>query len=213
MEATGIICKVSGGKALISAEVNAEMLKKQRIDKCLVIFDDGRRITAKQRKCAYATIRDIADYTGHNPEYLKEWFKYEYVIETGGKYFSLSDCSVTVAREYINILMNFCLYHGIPMSAPMIERTDDINAYLYACLYYRKCAVCGRAADVHHVTGSKIGMGVDRQTAHHLNREAVALCRIHHNAAHANEREFLKENHIYGIRLDETLCERLNLRK
>ena len=120
---------------------------------------------------------------------------------------------MTVARQYINILIDFCLHYGVPVYEPMTNRTDDIDAYLYMCLYYRKCAVCGRAADVHHVTGSKIGMGADRDKAHHAGREAIALCRIHHNAAHSREREFFEENHIYGIKLDETLCERLNLRK
>ena len=155
MESVGTICKVVGNQALISVGVNPDILKKQCIEKCLVVFNDGRTITADQRRKAYATLRDIADYSGHEPEYLKEWFKYEYMIKTGGEYFSLSDCSVTVAREYINVLVDFCLRHGVPLYEPMTERTDDIGAYLYMCLYYRKCAVCGRAADVHHVTGSE----------------------------------------------------------
>lgn len=213
MESLGTIFKVVGSTALISAEINPEVIKKQNITKCLVTLNDGRTITAEQRKKAYATIRDISDYSGHAPEFLKEWFKYEYIIKTGGEYFSLSDCSVTVARQYINILIDFCLHYGVPVYEPMTNRTDDIDAYLYMCLYYRKCAVCGRAADVHHVTGSKIGMGADRDKAHHAGREAIALCRTHHNEAHSREREFFEENHIYGIKLDETLCERLNLRK
>lgn len=213
MESVGTICKVVGNQALISVGVNPDILKKQCIEKCLVVFNDGRTITAEQRKKAYATIRDISDYSGHAPEFLKEWFKYEYIIKTGGKYFSLSDCSVTVARQYINVLIDFCLHYGVPVYEPMTDRTDDIDAYLYMCLYYRKCAVCGRAADVHHVTGSKIGMGADRDKAHHVGREAIALCRTHHNEAHSREKEFFEENHIYGIKLDETLCERLNLRK
>ena len=213
MESVGTICKVVGNQALISVGVNPDILKKQCIEKCLVVFNDGRTITADQRRKAYATIRDISDYSGHAPEFLKEWFKYEYIIKTGGKYFSLSDCSVTVARQYINVLIDFCLHYGVPVYEPMTDRTDDIDAYLYMCLYYRKCAVCGRAADVHHVTGSKIGMGADRDKAHHVGREAIALCRTHHNEAHSREKEFFEENHIYGIKLDETLCERLNLRK
>lgn len=213
MESLGTIFKVVGTTALISAEINPEVIKKQNITKCLVTLNDGRTITAEQRKKAYATIRDISDYSGHAPEFLKEWFKYEYIIKTGGEYFSLSDCSVTVARQYINVLIDFCLHYGVPVYEPMTNRTDDIDAYLYMCLYYRKCAVCGRAADVHHVTGSKIGMGADRDKAHHAGREAIALCRTHHNEAHSREREFFEENHIYGIKLDETLCERLNLRK
>lgn len=212
-----VTAKIIGydGKNMVvipDASIDKELIQKQ-INRVEICLNDGRTITAEQRKKAYATIRDISDYSGHAPEFLKEWFKYEYIIKTGGKYFSLSDCSVTVARQYINVLIDFCLHYGVPLYEPMTNRTDDIDAYLYMCLYYRKCAVCGRAADVHHVTGSKIGMGADRDKAHHVGREAIALCRTHHNEAHSREKEFFEENHIYGIKLDETLCERLNLRK
>ena len=212
-----VTAKIIGydGKNMVvipDASIDRELIQKQ-INRVEIRLNDGRTITAEQRKKAYATIRDISDYSGHAPEFLKEWFKYEYIIKTGGKYFSLSDCSVTVARQYINVLIDFCLHYGVPVYEPMTDRTDDIDAYLYMCLYYRRCAVCGRVADVHHVTGSKIGMGADRDKAHHVGREAIALCRTHHNEAHSREKEFFEENHIYGIKLDETLCERLNLRK
>lgn len=212
-----VTAKIVGydGKNMVvipDASIDKELIQKQ-INRVEIRLNDGRTITAEQRKKAYATIRDISDYSGHAPEFLKEWFKYEYIIKTGGKYFSLSDCSVTVARQYINVLIDFCLHYGVPLYEPMTNRTDDIDAYLYMCLYYRKCAVCGRAADVHHVTGSKIGIGADRDKAHHVGREAIALCRTHHNEAHSREKEFFEENHIYGIKLDEILCERLNLRK
>ena len=130
MESLGTIFKVVGTTALISAEINPEVIKKQNITKCLVTLNDGRTITAEQRKKAYATIRDISDYSGHAPEFLKEWFKYEYIIKTGGEYFSLSDCSVTVARQYINVLIDFCLHYGVPVYEPMTNRTDDIDACL-----------------------------------------------------------------------------------
>lgn len=212
-----ITAKIAGydGRRLVvipECEITDELLHKQ-IEDVEIRLNDGRIITALQRKKAYATIRDIADYSGHLPEFLKEWFKYEYMIQTGEDYFSLSDCSVTTARNYINILIDFCLHYGVPINEPLVQRTDDINAYLYMCLYYRKCAVCGKPADIHHVTGSKIGMGSDRGEVHHLGREAIALCREHHTKAHTDERAFFEENHIYGIKLDERLCDRLNFKK
>lgn len=212
-----ITAKIAGydGQKLVvipECEITDELLYKQ-IEDVEIRLNDGRTITALQRKKAYATIRDIADYSGHLPEFLKEWFKYEYMIQTGEDYFSLSDCSVTTARNYINILIDFCLHYGVPINEPLVQRTDDINAYLYMCLYYRKCAVCGKPADIHHVTGSKIGMGSDRDAVHHLGREAIALCREHHTQAHTDERAFFEKNHIYGIKLDERLCDRLNLKK
>ena len=38
-------------------------------------IDDGRRISSDQRKKIYALIKDIADHTGHHPEYLKESYE------------------------------------------------------------------------------------------------------------------------------------------
>ena len=57
-------------------------------------FDDGRHISVEQRKKAYATIRDIADWTGYLPEEMKEILKYQHMIKTGDEYFSLSNCSM-----------------------------------------------------------------------------------------------------------------------
>ena len=143
-------------------------------------LNDGRTISNDQRAKAYATIRDIADYTGHSPEYLKEWFKFDYLSKTGGEYFSLSDCTVSVARAYINHLIEFCIRYGVPIyHESLINRTDDIDKYLYYCLLYKKCA----------------------------------LCRIHHTEAHVREREFFERNHLYGIKLDARLCEKLELKE
>ena len=52
-----------------------EFLSQKCIKKAEMRFDDGRIISIEQRKKAYATIRDIADYTGYLPEEQKEWLK------------------------------------------------------------------------------------------------------------------------------------------
>ena len=65
---------------------------------CTVWIPDGRGITPEQRKKAYATIADIADYTGELPEVAKEWLKYLHIARTGNRYFSLSDCTRDEAR-------------------------------------------------------------------------------------------------------------------
>lgn len=192
----------------------SDVIAYQDITNIEIRLNDGRTINNDQRRKAYATIRDIADYTGHSPEYLKEWFKFDYLSQTGGEYFSLSDCSVTTAREYINHLIEFCIRHSVPIyHESLIHRTDDIDRYLYYCLLYRKCSVCGKAADIHHVTGSKIGMGGNRENTHHLGREAIALCRIHHEEAHRKEQEFFEQNHLYGIPLNKKLCAALGLKE
>ena len=57
----------------------------KRIHDVELRLDDGITITNAQRKKAYATIRDIADYTGYLPEQMKELMKYEYIIDLNGK--------------------------------------------------------------------------------------------------------------------------------
>ena len=56
-----------------------DMLRRKKIKNAEIRFDDGRHISAEQRKKAYATIRDIADYTGYMPEEMKEILKYQHI--------------------------------------------------------------------------------------------------------------------------------------
>lgn len=161
-------------------------------------FDDGRTISVEQRKKAYATIRDIADYTGYLPEEQKEWLKYLYISRTGSDYFSLSDCSMSTAREFINCILEWAIENGVPLSENAIERTDDIGRYLYYCLKARKCAVCGRNGEIHHEDA--VGMGNDRRTLDDSNHKKICLCRLHHTIAHQKgAKEFAKCYKIYGI--------------
>lgn len=48
-----------------------DMIRRKHLRCAEIRFDDGRHISAEQRKKAYATIRDIADYTGYLPEEMK----------------------------------------------------------------------------------------------------------------------------------------------
>ena len=63
-------------------------------------IDDGRTISAKQRKKAWATLKDISLWNGDDRETNHWWLKHEFMAERNAMYFSLSDCSVTAARYY-----------------------------------------------------------------------------------------------------------------
>lgn len=174
------------------------MLQRKHIKKAEIRFDDGRHISAEQRKKAYATIRDIADYTGYLPEEQKEWLKYLHISHTGDDYFSLSNCSVDMAREFINTIMEYAIENGIPLTENGIERTDDIGRYLYFCLIHKKCAVCGKPGEIHHE--DTIGMGNDRTKADDTNHKKICLCRYHHTIAHQKGIiDFRKSYKVYGI--------------
>lgn len=175
------------------------LIKRQGIRHAEVILDDGRRISSEQRKKIYATLRDISDYTGDPPEATKEWMKYGYLEKTGSDYFSLSNCSMTTAREFINYLMDVCLYNGIILTESGLKRTDDINAYLIQCIRHKRCCICGRPADIHHMDA--IGMGNDRRHYDDSEHEIVALCREHHTQAHSlGDARFMERYKVYGIK-------------
>ncbi len=175
-----------------------DMLIRKKIKNAEMRFDDGRHISADQRRKAYATIRDIADYTGYLPEEQKEWLKYLHIINTGCDYFSLSDCTMDTAREFINTILEYAISEGISLSENAIERTDDIGRYLYYCIMNRKCAVCGRPGEIHHEDA--IGMGNDRRRVDDSGYRKICLCREHHTAAHQMGVErFRKMYKVYGI--------------
>ena len=165
-------------------------------------YNDGRSITNEQRKKAYATIRDMAEWTGYPPEDMKELMKYEFMIRTGEDYFSLSDCSVDLAREFISMLIDFALEHGIQLSDLAINRTDDIGRYLYYCIKHKRCAVCGRPGEIHHV--DTIGMGNDRRQVDDREYRKICLCREHHTEVHKiGLNDFEKKHKVYGIVVKE----------
>lgn len=179
-----------------------EILTEKRIKNAEMRFDDGRHISSEQRKKAYATIRDIADHTGYLPEEQKEWLKYQYMIKTGNNYISLSDCSMDEAREFINVILEYALENGVPLSEEAINRADDIGKYLYFCIKHRKCAVCGRNGEIHHEDA--IGMGNDRRTMDDSNHKKICLCRNHHTIAHQQGIERFQNNYkVYGIVVKE----------
>lgn len=187
------------------------LISKQEITTCEVRFDDGRTIRPEQRKKAYALINDIAAYTGHCQEELKEHFKYDLMAKTGCAHFSLSDCSVSIAREYISNMIDFCFQWDVPANDTRLNQTDDLGRYLYACLYYRKCAVCNKKAEIHHCEGSRVGMGFNRNKIDNFGRSAIALCRAHHMEAHQEEQAFFEKYHLFGIRFDKQLLKKLKL--
>ena len=175
-----------------------DMIRRTGLRYAELRFDDGRHISVEQRKKAYATIRDIADWAGYLPEEMKEHLKYEHMIRTGDAYFSLSNCSMDTAREFINTILEFALENGVPLSEDALNRTDDIGRYLYCCIMHRKCAICGRDGEIHHEDA--IGMGNNRNRIDDSSYRKICLCREHHTAAHQmGVKRFREMYKVYGI--------------
>lgn len=215
---TSKILKAEGEKekTILSVEIDENIINKLNRQKpryAEVKIDDGRTITAEQRKKAYATINDIAEYTGDVPERLKEYYKYKLMATTGIEYFSLSNCSVTTARDYITLIIDDCIEMGIPLSDLATNRAEDIDKYIYKCLATRTCAITGtKGADIHHVLGSRVGMGRNRRKIDHSNLKIIPLSREWHTKVHAEgEEEIFKKYKIYGITVDRQTLKDLNL--
>ena len=210
MITTAKIIRVCDNQLLLApdSDISLEIAKKH-IGSVEIRLNDGRTISNDQRKKVFAIIRDIAIWSGHDPEYLRSFLTWDYCMRSGQEYFSLSNVDMTTAKNFITYLIDFCFYNNVPTKDTLLNQTDDIGKYLYMCLEHRKCAICNKPAEVHHV--DRIGIGRDREKVVHVGLRAIALCREHHNEAHIREKELLEENYIYGIKLDEYLCRCLSL--
>ncbi len=205
-----------GNRLVLETDKNLETeIVRRKIFDAEIRFDDGRTITAEQRKKAYAIIKEISMWSGFYPDEAKEWMKFYFTCEYGQfDSFSLSDCSVTVARDFISYLIDFCLRNDIPCRDGLKDLTDDIDRYLYSCLTNKRCCICGKFADFHHCEGSRVGMGRDRKEVPLIGVDGMALCRNHHSECHTiGELTFNNKYHVYGIKVDEKLCSILNRKK
>lgn len=189
-------------------------VERKEYDKVEIRLDDGRTISAEQRRKAYALEGDIGRWAGYltkeDKAELHDVLKDYYIEKTKADPFSLSDCSVTEAREFISTLIDFVLENDVPCIEHLLNRAEDVDRYLYACLWHRRCVVCGGHADVHHVT--RVGMGRNRKSIVHVGMDAMALCREHHQEAHnKGQHDFDEFYHVYGISIDEMLAKQLGL--
>lgn len=207
------------GTVVIQAAVpSIERAILRKYDDVEVGFTDGRHISAIQRRKVYAILNEIAAYAGDDTESTKTTMKFDFLMNRfqgiQRKMFSLSSVDMNTASEFIDYLIEFCVKNDIPTRIPLIENCSDISKYIYACIANRKCCVCGKPADVHHCEGSRIGIGNNREEVHHLGREVLPLCRVHHDEAHlGSESEFIEKYHLQKVKLDENLCRKLRLKK
>lgn len=188
-----------------------------------IILPDGRRISPEQRRKVYALIGEVAEYvdgirSAGTIESAKRTLKMEFMLSRmegmERRLFSLANCDVTTAREFINFLVEFIIENDIPTRVPLIENCEDIERYVYACLVCKKCAVCGKHADLHHCDGGIVGMGGNREKVNHIGRSALPLCREHHTEIHSiGQEDFLRRYFLEPVRIDERIAKVYGLRR
>ena len=185
-------------------------LCKRQFRECLVQPVDARPLSDKQRRSCYALLREIAEYTGQGEDSTKEWMKIKFLADdleqTADKIFSLSNAPMSLVCAFQRFIVRFILDWDIPTRFSLLNMVDDVQDYVYACLMNKKCCVCGRPTNLHHI--ERIGMGRNRNEIIHEGMEVLPLCGEHHTEAHTMpDAVFFERYHIPGgIVMDKTLC-------
>lgn len=199
------------GELLIRAPYDDHFtMTKREYRECLVQPVDGRRLSDKQRKCCYALLGAIADWSGYDKAEAKELMKIEFMAseltETADRIFSLSNAPMSLVCAFQRFLVRFIVSRDIPCNFSLLGFVDDVSDYVYACLISKKCCICGKKTELHHV--DRVGMGRDREEIVHEGMEALPLCAIHHRECHdMGQGAFEELYHLEGgIELDRTLC-------
>lgn len=200
-----------------------------KVTDCTVLFDDGRTISIAQRRKIFAMVSDISAYCTavknkrQEREVLRE-LQLLYLIDTADTeairrqltgyfceltsidFFSLSDCSMALAGEFIDWLVELAVKHDIPCNDTLLNRCEDISRYIYCCLIHKKCCISGKKAELHHVDA--VGMGRDRRDIIHLGYRVMPLSRIYHTEAHSiGQKSFEEKYKVHGIKLTKELCD------
>lgn len=174
---------------------------------------DSRPLSDKQRKSCYAMLREIAVWSGYEPDEIKDMMKFNFIgsLVEDMQQFSLSNAPMSLVAAFQTFLARFIVAHDVPTRRPMLEYVDDIDDYVLACLTQKKCVICGKPADLHHCEA--VGMGRDRDEIIHEGMEVMPLCREHHTEAHTIGRDSFNERyHIRGVEADKTICKLYGLR-
>ena len=180
-----------------------------------IIFRDSRPLSERQRRSCYAMLREIAEWSGHEPDEIKDMMKFNFIAALADDMdmFSLSNAPMSTVAAFQTFLARFIVQNDVPTKRPMLDYVDDVEAYVYACLAAKKCPVCGKRADLHHIDA--VGMGRDRAEIIHEGMEVLPLCREHHTEIHTiGKADFLKKYHLPGgLKADTTICKIYGLKR
>ncbi len=177
-----------------------------------LIIDDGRRITPDQRKKIFAMLGDMSDYLGYSPREIEEIMKTKFIVEQPHpKWFSMSDCSKSLANEFLTFIIDYCIKQDIPFKTRVIDEIQNDYRLVHECLLHRICVVCGKPhADIHHI--DTVGRGFNRNKINHVGKRVLPLCRNCHQQFHSmGAITFFQQNKIIPIKLTEDDVISLNL--
>ena len=183
-------------------------------DDVIVVWQDSRNRTAEQNRKAWALMTEIADYQGQEKEatYREQALAFtdKFLEILQGRLFHLSTATVSEASAFITMLVEIIVENGIPTKEPLYQMCEDVEKYVYACLINKKCCVCGKKADLHHV--DQVGMGYNRDTKPQLGALVMPLCREHHSEYHTlGKTEFESRYHVVPVPMDRRIAGKYNI--
>jgi hypothetical protein len=183
-------------------------------DEVTVVWSDSRPRTPEQNRKAWALMTEIADFQGQEKEttYREQALAFtEKSLEIlQGRLFHLSTATVSEARAFITMLIEIIVEYGIPTKEPLYTMCEDIERYIYACLMNKKCCICGKKADLHHV--SQIGAGYSRETKPQLGALVMPLCRVHHTEYHTiGGTAFGEKYHVVSVPMDKRIAQKYGI--
>ena len=168
---------------------------------------DGREITIKQRKKIFALLNDIYMHTGQPQDDLRQMFQFYLEMMKGYDPISLSNCSVTVARELIEVILEWTFLHNVPLNHKTSDLLKEDAKFIYLTVISRQCIICGKPkSDLAHKQA--IGRGRNRNKMDHYGHEVLALCRNHHTEQHQiGINSFNRKYHLENswIKVDDRL--------
>lgn len=140
------------------------------------------QISPEQRRKIYALLKDIGNYVGDSPEAMKDNLKMLFAYERQLDDFSLSDCALELASDFIEWLINWAFENGVELTDKPKDYFDDTGRYVAMCIKHNVCVICGKPGDIHHINA--IGMGRNRDKYDDSKHAKTCLCRGHHTEAH-----------------------------
>lgn len=148
-----------------------------------VNFIDPNDISHKQRKLIFALLNDIEDWNGDPVEYRRHLLTREFMAKNDMENFSLSNCSMTEAREFIELILTFIFRYDVPIKFETSDLMKEDKDFIYMCVMKRKCVICGKPhAELAHYHA--VGSGRNRRTIDHKDNKILPLCHKHHQLQH-----------------------------
>ena len=144
---------------------------------------DPYKITDKQRRKIFALVNDIEAHTGNPSEYMRGMFiHYLQALQGTENRISMASCSNREASDLIDVIILWTFEHAIPLNYKTSDLLKEDKSFLYMTVLKRKCAICGKHAELAHRYA--IGRGRNRNKMDHYGNKVLGLCSSHHREQH-----------------------------